>query len=228
MWFGLVFGFFAVEMAWLASLLQGWGYLLLWPAASFAIVSFGYFFKVPAVMGKRSDGKHQLLFRLLHIPFRALLLLSDAIRAITRRKEDPYNLIAPGLWLGRRLSSKNKLPDEVSAILDVTAEHARIRGADALDYHVLPTLDGQPPEKQALERLLDRLAPYPKTIYVHCWAGRGRSATVLAGLLLKRGVATDIDHAVEIMQMVRPQVKLSKSQRAMLESIFLTEWERPT
>lgn len=226
MWFGLVFGFFAIEMAWLASVLQGWGYVLFWPALSYVLVSIGFFFHIPAVMGKRSNGKHQLLFLILHLPFRVLLLLSDAIRAITRRREAPYNLVAPGLWLGRRLSSGKRLPGEVSMVLDVTAEQARMRSMKQLEYHTLPTLDGQAPDKQALATLLDKLAPYPKTIYVHCWAGRGRSATVLAGLLIKRGIARDIDHAIEIMQMVRPQVKLSKSQRVMLESIFLNEWER--
>lgn len=223
MFFGLVFGLFAIEMAWLAYSIGTWGYLLLWPAVSFGLVSLGYFLHIPSVMGKRQDGKHRIPFRILHLPFRFVALISDGIRAITRRREDHYNLVAPGLWLGRRLSNAKQLPDEVSVVVDVTAEHARIRGLDTIDYHVIPTLDGQAPPKKAFIALLDQLTPHHRTIYIHCWAGRGRSATFLAALLIRRGLARDIDHAVEIMRVVRPQVGLSKPQRALLEEIFRVE-----
>ena len=55
----------------------------------------------------------------------------------------------------------------------------------------------------------------PKVTYVHCFAGRGRSATVVAAYLLQAGIADSVEAAEDFMRSKRPVVRLGKVQRAL-------------
>lgn len=222
MLFVLVYGFFAAQMIWLATTGGGWFWLLLWPAASFGLVAIGYAFAGPGVMGKKTNGSHHIPMAILHAPFHLVARISDVLRAITRRKENPYDEITPGLWLGRRLSSGTQLPEGATLVVDLCAEHARIRKTESHTYATLPTLDGRAPEEQALETLLETMSNAHGGIYVHCWAGRGRSATVVAAHLVRSGHVSNIVEAIALMKKARPQVDLSNEQRALLDCMTST------
>ncbi len=221
MLFMLVYGLFAAQMIWLAFTIGGWAWLLAWPALSFGLLALGYAFAGPKVMGKKEFGGYGLLMIILHAPFHLVARLSDALRAVTRRDERPYDEIVPGVWLGRRLSSGDDFPEEIDLVVDLCAEHARIPKTEMASYASLPTLDGRAPSEQMLVRLLERMAQIDGKVYVHCWAGRGRSATVVAAHLVHTGQVSSIEEALDAMRAVRPQVKLSREQRELLRKIDL-------
>lgn len=55
-----------------------------------------------------------------------------------------------------------------------------------------------------------------RDVYVHCAHGHGRSATVLAAVLINEGKAADADEAVALMRRARPKVRLNKKQARAL------------
>jgi protein-tyrosine phosphatase len=55
-----------------------------------------------------------------------------------------------------------------------------------------------------------------RELYVHCAHGHGRSATLLAAILIADGQAKTADEAVAVMRQARPKVRLNKKQRAAL------------
>jgi protein-tyrosine phosphatase len=65
---------------------------------------------------------------------------------------------------------------------------------------------------------IDEIESSQQVTYVHCWAGKGRSATLVAGVLIARGLATNADDAERYMQARRPIVKLSRSQRQVVNA----------
>lgn len=218
--FGLVFALFSAELVWFAFSIPTIGWVCLWPALSFGLVSLGHLGLGPKVMGKTSKGVPHPFFAILHLPFSFVGWLSGLLQTVLRRKEDAFNLVAPGLWLGRRLNNADKLPKSVRAIVDLTSEHSRIKNSDSYQYYVLPLLDGTAPKLSAFEHLLESLRDAPEDLYIHCWAGRGRSATTLAGILIERGLAGSVEEAIELMQAKRPQVRLSDAQHTLLNTWF--------
>ena len=58
-----------------------------------------------------------------------------------------------------------------------------------------------------------------RKVLIHCAHGHGRSATVLAAILIANGQAASIAEAEAIMKKARPRVRLNTRQKATL-----TEW----
>jgi protein-tyrosine phosphatase len=67
-----------------------------------------------------------------------------------------------------------------------------------------------------------RIVIHDGATYVHCALGHGRSATLVAAVLLELGLATDPDDAVNRIRLLRPGVALSPAQRVQLHQF----WER--
>jgi len=82
-------------------------------------------------------------------------------------------------------------------------------------------LDGIAPSPESLVGIVRQLAALNRHLYIHCAQGHGRTGLVAAALLLIRGSAADPAAAVEMIQAVRPQVRLSRGQMTCLESAFL-------
>lgn len=57
-------------------------------------------------------------------------------------------------------------------------------------------------------------------VYVHCKAGRGRSATVVTCYLLKYGGYDSVSEALDFLRTRRPQIAINDSQRAAIEAYF--------
>lgn len=55
-----------------------------------------------------------------------------------------------------------------------------------------------------------------RPVLVHCAHGHGRSATVLAAILIADGRAAGVAEAEALMQAQRPRVRLNRRQRAAL------------
>lgn len=57
-------------------------------------------------------------------------------------------------------------------------------------------------------------------VYVHCKAGRGRSATVVACYLLKHGGFTSVDEVLKHIKSLRPQIAINPLQKQAIENYF--------
>jgi diacylglycerol kinase (ATP) len=158
--------------------------------------------------------------RLVLMPYRWLAYLVLRTKVAMRHLR-PIDEIVPGLYLGRR-----PLPGDrdgmatlaLKAIVDLCAEFppsGAIHGIPDADYLSIPAMDGTAPAlpdiANAIEWIEQRIAA-GKPVLVHCAAGHGRSATVVACLLIARGLATDAPSAQSLMQTIRPGVRLNRTQ----------------
>lgn len=184
-----------------------------WPAAVAARVSLAYARGEGAVFGKRADGGFGTARRLAFAPYHGVAWL--VWRALAASGEHPHDEIAPGLRLGR-LPRPRELPADTTLLVDLTAEFPRPATGAGVEYVALPTLDGAAPAPEAFARLVERVARHPGPVYVHCAAGHGRSAAVVAAVLVARGLAADPDAAAALLRARRPLVRMSRPQRALL------------
>jgi protein-tyrosine phosphatase len=176
------------------------------------VVALGYVWLGPVVLGKQADGTLSWKHALLLMPyFGAAELAWYIVRVLG--DEDPWHEVAPGLYLGRRVQHW-ELPARVGLVLDLTAEFVEppeLR--EGRRYVSVPALDASTPSVQALADAVHAISSYQGNVYVHCAAGHGRSAMAMAVLLVARGMAHDIDDAVELMRAKRPRVRLRTTQR---------------
>lgn len=59
-----------------------------------------------------------------------------------------------------------------------------------------------------------------ETVYVHCKAGKGRSATVVICYLLKHKEFNTVDDAIAYVKQKRPEINLNLRQRAAVDAYF--------
>src|SRR6185436_3524716 len=177
----------------LGVLAGGAAWFALWPALSLAIVGLGYLGLGVRVFGKRPDGTLPLSARAVLAPYLGIAWL--VWQALRRTSVRPYTLVSPGLYLSRRLLA-HELPADVGLVVDLTAEFdepASVRAGRR--YLALPTLDGHVPDEAEWQALLEEVAASDAVTLVHCAAGHGRSASFVAALLIRRGLAADVDDA---------------------------------
>lgn len=208
-------------------LLLGWrlgggagAWLLAWTGASFGAVGAGYAGLGPRVLGKRPNGTLAWPNVVALLPYFALTWGLWHVQRLLGR-EPNWAEVAPGLWLGRRPVGAHELPPGVVLVADLTSEFGAARNVRRLAaYRCLPTLDAAPPpDSRAFDDLVRALAASPGPVYVHCALGHGRSALVVAAVLLARGLAKDANEAEAQVKAARPGVGLNKAQRA-----FLSKW----
>lgn len=217
--FALVFGVVALSLVVLAINLGPWAWLLLWPALNFALLGAAYAGLGARTLGKQRDGSMSLALRLLFVPLLGLLWFAWQVQRLCLR-ENICDQIVPGLWLGRRPYVR-EIPSDVVRIVDLTSEFPAARGLTSrYEYLSLPTLDGLAPEPTEFLALLERLRDASPGTYLHCAMGHGRSAAVAAGLLLVRGVVTDVKEAEAFLRARRPAVRLTPAQRRLLRRLF--------
>ncbi len=138
-------------------------------------------------------------------------------------REANYHEIIPGLFLGRRLLSheaKQLLNNQQVAVLDLTAEISELSMLRNQPYFCIPLLDATPPTPEQLVEACKWIEAQKENgaVYVHCVAGHGRSATVLAAYLIWIKSAEDIATALKIIRSSRPGISLSSEQHQSLES----------
>ena len=191
-------------------------WLLLWSGGSFAAVAAAYGLQNPRVFGKRLDGTMTPLPCLLLLPY--LLLTWLLWYAQTRlSREAAWNEIVPGLRLGGRISAE-QMPPGVTLVVDLTSEFGEPRGLrQGRSYHCLPALDNAAPEREAFCDVVRQVSGWEGGVYVHCALGHGRSALVVAAVVMARGLAATPEEAVALVRQARPGVRLNRGQRAFLE-----------
>lgn len=62
-------------------------------------------------------------------------------------------------------------------------------------------------------RFIEQMMAQGKTVYVHCKAGKARSATIVAAYLLKHGICQDAPSAIAYIKERRPQIHMVAPQQ---------------
>jgi hypothetical protein len=212
--FVIVFGIGAAVIGWAATSFVP----LAWPALSYAIVSAAYAGVGPAPFGKDARGRMHPISTVLLAPY---LLFTWLVLLLLRFGSEPgHHEIRPGLFLGRRPLHARELPTGVSLVIDLTTEFPRVP-VEGVEYVCLPTLDGSAPhDVEAARALVDKIRAHEGIVYVHCAAGHGRSAAIVASVLIAEGRAGDVPQAVALIRRVRPNIGLSRSQRALVRALL--------
>jgi len=200
-------------------------WILLWPAAVWGAVAIVYFAHAPRAFGKHSDGTLAWWAWLAWAPmFGYMRLLHELARSVTR--EPVANEVAPGVWVGRRPRA-HELPEGVAIIVDLCAEFSKAPGVtDGRAYLAIPTLDATSPAPAEIARAVDAMLAAGGAAFIHCAFGHGRSATVAAALLVRRGDAT-LDDVERKMRACRPKIGLNSHQRGALAAAVKLGDARP-
>ena len=199
----------------LAGAVRQWAWLLVWPGWSVLIVGIAYLGPGgPRVFGKHAgDGRLGWLNVILLLPY---YVVAWSLWQLKSRLfgENAHDEVAPGIFVGRRPLGLAEVPADIRVVIDLTSEFPRAHSTRAIErYLCVPTLDLRAPDDAAFSSLLDHVSEEDGPIFVHCAMGHGRSATVAAGLMIRRGVARDVEDAIERMSEARPGVHLHRVQR---------------
>lgn len=203
----------------IAALLGGlaiWTHLwpLLWPAAVLLATAGVYAARAPGALGKRSDGTIAWWAWLLWAPwFGYTRLMHELARALT--DEPVADEVAPGVWVGRR-PRLGELPAGIAIVVDLCAELTELPQIVAgQTYLAVPALDATAPTAAQIARAVDAVVAAPGAAFIHCAFGHGRSATVAAAVLIRRGDAT-LGDVEQKMQHRRRRIGLNAEQRGAL------------
>lgn len=189
-------------------------WILLWPAAVLVGVAIVYLVGAPRALGKRPDGSLAWWGWLAWAPlFGYMRLLHECARWLT--DEPVGNEVAPGVWVGRRPHLR-ELPPGIAIVVDLCAELPAASGvATGRTYLCIPTLDSTAPPPAAIARAVEAMLAANGGVFIHCAFGHGRSATVAAALLVRRGDAT-LDDVERKLRAIRPRIGLNELQRRAL------------
>lgn len=189
-------------------------WILLWPAAVLLAVAILYLAQAPRALGKRADGTLAWWAWLAWAPILGYMrLLHEAARSLT--DESVANEVAAGVWVGRRPRA-HELPPGIAIVVDLCAEMPEAPGvARGRGYLAIPTLDAMSPRPAEIARAVDAMLAAGGPAFIHCAFGHGRSATVAAALLVRRGDASLAD-VEDKLRACRPRIGLNAVQRRAL------------
>lgn len=189
-------------------------WILLWPAAVLLAVAIVYLASAPRAFGKRPDGTLAWWSWLAWAPLLGYMrLLHELARWAT--DEPVANEVTPGVWVGRR-PRRHELPPGIAIVVDLCAELPEAPGvATGRRYLAIPTLDATSPTRDEIVRAVDAIDAAGGPAFIHCAFGHGRSATVAAALLVRRGDAT-LDSVEPLLRARRPKIRLNEYQRRVL------------
>jgi protein-tyrosine phosphatase/membrane-associated phospholipid phosphatase len=204
---GIYYAIGAGTIALVAVLLRPWGLLLMWPAASLAIVAGAYFGLGPAIY-RKVQGRLPLSTRCVLGPVLAGQYVS---LLYYERQCRPYDQIVPSVWIGRKLNDAEAAEATrkgVTAVLDLTAEFDEVRPFLQLSYLNIPILDLTAPNQDQLRTMGAFIEQHSATgiVYVHCKIGYSRSAGAVAAYLLSSGRASSVDEALSLLRNARPSI----------------------
>lgn len=191
-------------------------------ACSFIGLAIGFGIVGPAVFLKNpTKGSLSVISWLMFLPLH-LLNLSLLFLIARLGREKAYDEVVPGVFLGRRLDSREArimVERGVRAVLDLTSEFPECRAFSQQPHYLcLPLLDTRAPTHEQVERGVAFICDHHGQggVYVHCAMGHGRSATFVAAFLLRQGICRTPDEAEALIRQKRPRVGLHAGQRAAL------------
>lgn len=211
-----IYGASSAALAALGYLLQPWGILLFWPALSLALVTAAYAGAGPRVFRKHNG----------HMAWAAAVLLGPYLLAarithlLYRGTSDPWNRLAPNLFIGRRLTpgeSQRLAGLGVTAVLDLTCEYTE-KHRNGFQYRNVQIVDHTLPGEAELRAAIGFIEQHSRggVVYVHCALGFSRSAGILAAYLLESKIARSSQEAEAMVRKARPQAIISPGWAALL------------
>jgi protein-tyrosine phosphatase len=120
------------------------------------------------------------------------------------------------------MAAPAELPQGVGLVVDLTCELAEPRPIREGSYRCLPTLDGGAPDREQFVAVVQEVARFKGSTFIHCAAGHGRSATLAAGVLLAKGIVGSVEEAEALLRSKRRGVFLTRSQRRLLRDCLQT------
>jgi protein-tyrosine phosphatase/membrane-associated phospholipid phosphatase len=204
---GVYYAAAALIAIWASLAYRPWTGILLWPALAFTLTSAAYFGLGPSIYGK-TNGRLPLSTRLMFAPS----LLGQHLSLLYYRKRcDAWNPITPHVWIGAQLNrheASEARKENVTAVLDLTAEFSEISIFRELDYHNIPILDLTAPNLEQLRAAVGFISQRAErgVVYVHCKAGYSRSAAVVGAYLLASGHAVTVEEATGLLRKARPTI----------------------
>lgn len=197
--------------------LKIFGWLLIWLGCNSIIVGAAYAVGNAKVFGKQSDGKIASWALFLLLPYLLLTWGFWQIKRIILREKCCHEIV-PGIWLGRRAFA-NELPENISLIVDLTAEFIEPGNVIAgRTYICVPTLDASVPSDEKFIELVEIISSWQGNVYLHCALGHGRAATLAAGTLFAKGLVNDMLEAEKVLKQIRPSVSFSSVQKQLLNT----------
>jgi hypothetical protein len=218
--FGIVFALIAHRLA-TAALRHSHLLVLLWPAVSFALVSAAYLIGEVRVFGKRRDGSRNPLATVMLLPYlmfaRGVWLLQLSLSSAPATAQVNRSLV-----IARRMRA-HELPADAALVCDLTCEFLDpkpIRSRPG--YVTFPILDASIAPAEELIAMAQSLPPPAEgalVLFVHCAKGHGRTGMFAATWLMVHGFAKTADAAVAQLVAARPELKLRRKQRAVLDDV---------
>jgi hypothetical protein len=232
--FPLIFGLFGIILAtWAARQAQqaaGSEWIPVALEAQLAIC----FLALAALYGLRLSGVRvenitrrpgwSLLLRVILLPYMLLGRISLYVARWFDR-EGLMNPLAPGLFIGRLpFPSERSWVREagVDAVLSLCWEFTDPSGAGReprLEMGRVPILDGAAPTDGQFEEAVRWVAARRaegRCVLIHCAQGHGRTATIAAAVLVRLGLATNVEQALPMIRAARPLARPSRGQMAAL------------
>jgi protein-tyrosine phosphatase len=191
----------------------GW-WVALWPAVVLVATTIVYVLRLPGAFLKRKDGTLPWFSWLVWGPlFAYQWVVLEGGRRLTG--ETRSTEVGPGVYVARRPRLAD-LPPNIAIVVDLCAEFPVAPGITrGRAYITIPTLDATAPTPEQIVIAVEAVLAANGPAFIHCAHGHGRSATVAAAVLIRRGQAT-LDDVEAKMKALRPRIGLNATQRAAL------------
>lgn len=200
-----------------------WIALLIWFGVGLIGGGCAFLFEAPSLYCKRPCGTLPMVVW-LHLGgwlliYRTIWLLKQAF--FLREIDRMFDRVATRLLIGRLMWELPVCSGEpaVDMVVDVTCEWSEPQALrDVPQYVLFPVVDTTRPTVADTLRIADRIVrhledPCSGSVYIHCANGYGRSAIVLAAVLLAGGLCETPKEAMEMIVAARPVVSFRHGDR---------------
>ncbi len=164
------------------------------------------------------------LLRAILLPY---LTLGVTVLFLSRwfDREGLYNGLAERISIGRLPFpfERSQLEEAgIHAVLNLCWEFPRLSGIHRIPGLVtvhLPILDGMAPTEDQFKEAVKTIQQWRlegRSILIHCAQGHGRTSTIASAVLVRLGLARDVEEALALVKLARPGARPSEEQREAL------------